>query len=145
METLQYVRKTDLARNTRQIIREVLRGKTAVIESHGQAEVAIMDIIDYRIQRAFINYYAQEHAISEKDDVSSQAFAGVKDEQELYDRVMAYYLAEMISLSRAAELLGLPVLDLRMRFVRLSIPLRMGAASLEEVEEDAQHAGNWSK
>jgi predicted HTH domain antitoxin len=144
MEIVQHVRKTDLARNTRQIIRDVLRGKPAVIESHGQAEVAIIDVIDYRIQRAFIRYYAQNQGINTAADLSDQAFAEISDEQERCDRVMAFYLAEQISLSRAAELLGLPALDLRMRFVRLNIPLRLGAPSAEEANDDAQNARNWA-
>ena len=52
MEIIQHVRKTDLARNTRQIIRKVQRGQTILIENHGQAEVAILDIVDYYILRA---------------------------------------------------------------------------------------------
>jgi hypothetical protein len=71
-----------------------------------------------------------------------QIFARITDEQEHYDRVMAFYLAEQISLSRAAELLSLSTSDLRMRFVRLNIPLRMGTLSLDEVNEDVQNALN---
>ena len=41
MESVRRVRKTDLARNTHQVIRTVQRGQTAVIESHGRPEVAI--------------------------------------------------------------------------------------------------------
>jgi hypothetical protein len=41
------------------------------------------------------------------------------DEQERYNRALGQYLAGLASLSRTAELLELPVLDLRMRFVRL--------------------------
>jgi predicted HTH domain antitoxin len=144
MEVVQYVRKTDLARNTRQIIRDVLRGKTAVIESHGQAEVAIIDVIDYRIQRALIRYYTQKQPIGEAHDFSDQAFAGVTDEQERYDRVMAFYLTEQVSLSRTAELLSLPALDLRIRFARLNIPLRQGTTSTEEADEDVQNALSWA-
>ncbi len=114
------------------------------MESHGQAEVAIIDIIDYRIQRAFIQYYTKEHTLSEYDDVSYQAFVGIVDEQERYNQVLAYYLAELISLSRAAEVLDLPVLDLRMRFVRLGIPLRLGMETTQELEEDIRNAQIWS-
>ena len=46
MKSVRRIRKTDLARNTRQVINAVLRGQTAVVESHGQPEVAIMDIVD---------------------------------------------------------------------------------------------------
>jgi predicted HTH domain antitoxin len=144
MESIQYVRKTDLARNTRRVIRDVQRGQTAVVESHGQPEVAIMDIVDYRIQRAFIYYYTQDPAVSGDDDVSDQAFASISDEQERYNRVLAYYLAELISLGRAAELLELPPFDLRLRFSRLGIPLRLGPRSMEELEEEVRNAELWA-
>lgn len=145
MDTIQYVRKTDLARNTRRVIRDVQRGQMAVVESHGQPEVAIMDIVDYRIQRAFIHYYAQNPAVSADDDVSDQAFANLTDEQELSNRVLAYYLAELISLGRAAELLKLPAFDLRLRFARLGIPLRVGPQTRDEALQDVENALNFSE
>lgn len=136
METLQIVRKSDLARNTRQIIRDVLRGRTAVVENHGQAEVAIVDIIDYRIQRAFIHYHVDKPSLSEQDDLSEQEFGNCTDEQELSNRVMAYYLAGIISLARAAELLELTYFDLRTRLLNLGIPLSLGAQTIEELESE---------
>jgi len=140
MEIIQYVRKTDLARNTSQVIRDVLRGQTAVVENHGQAEVAIIDIIDYRIQRACIHYYALEKEISEAQEVSYQTALEEIDEQERYNRALALYLAELASLSRAAEQLNLPPLDLRMRLLRLGIPLRMGVETEQELAEDVKNA-----
>jgi predicted HTH domain antitoxin len=136
METLQIVRKSDLARNTRQIIRDVLRGRTAVVENHGQAEVAIVDIIDYRIQRAFIHYHVDKPSLSEQDDLSEQEFGNCTDEQELCNRVVAYYLAGIISLARAAELLELTYFDLRTRLLNLGIPLSLGAQTIEELESE---------
>jgi predicted HTH domain antitoxin len=136
METLQIVRKSDLARNTRQIIRDVLRGRTAVVENHGQAEVAIVDIIDYRIQRAFIHYHVDKPSLSEQDDLSEQEFGNCTDEQELCNRVMAYYLAGIISLALAAELLELTYFDLRTRLLNLGIPLSLGAQTIEELESE---------
>lgn len=136
METLQIVRKSDLARNTRQIIRDVLRGRTAVVENHGQAEVAIVDIVDYRIQRAFIHYHVDKPSLSEQDDLSEQEFGNCTDEQELCNRVMAYYLAGIISLARAAELLELTYFDLRTRLLNLGIPLSLGAQTIEELESE---------
>ena len=53
---IQRVRKTDLVRHTLKILSSIQRGQTVVVEHHGQAEVAIMDILDYQIQRAF-NYF----------------------------------------------------------------------------------------
>jgi len=57
------VRKTDLARNTSRIIRNVLRGQPAVIESHGQPEVAIVDVADYLILRAVARYHENPPSI----------------------------------------------------------------------------------
>jgi predicted HTH domain antitoxin len=145
MEMLQTIRKTDLARNTSQVIRNVLRGQTAVVESHGQPEVAIVDIIDYQIQRAALNYYAQQPAVSEADDFSDRAFTAIRDDQERFNQVIAYYLAELISLGRMAELLGLPAFDLRLRFVRLGIPLRLGPRTIEEAQEEIKAAHEWEK
>ena len=47
VNTAQYIPKTELARKTRQVINSVLRGQPAVVESYGQPEVAIIDIVDY--------------------------------------------------------------------------------------------------
>ena len=140
---IQYVRKTDLARNTRRVIRDVQRGQVAVVESHGQPEVAIMDIIDYRIQRAFIHYYTQDSVVSEQNDVSDEAFINITDEQSLFDQVLAFYLADVISLGRMSELLKLPQFDLRLRFSRLGIPLRTGPQTKEEAEQDIENALNF--
>ena len=51
--------KTELARKTRQVLREVQRGYTVLIESHGQAEAVILDIVDYRIVRGFMAYHTR--------------------------------------------------------------------------------------
>ena len=59
MEWMQRVRKTDLSRNTSEILKAVNRGQTAVIESHGKAEAAIIDILDYLILRAALRYYKE--------------------------------------------------------------------------------------
>jgi predicted HTH domain antitoxin len=71
-------------------------------------------------------------------------FASISDEHERYNRVLAYYLPELISLGRAAELLELPLFDLRRRFSRLGIPLRLGPRSMEELEEEVRNAELWA-
>jgi prevent-host-death family protein len=135
MESIQHIRKTDLARNTRQVIRAAQRGQTVVVESHGQPEVAIMDIVDYHIVRAAMRYHREPPAI-EPGTGLAEAPAGDTDPQARYDLVLAHYLSENISLGRAAELLALPWLDLRTRFVRLDVPLRLAPADLEEARQD---------
>jgi predicted HTH domain antitoxin len=137
MEYLQRVRKTDLARHTRQVIRNVQRGQTVLVESHGQAEAAIMDILDYRILRAFLAYHTRPPKVDSKG-LDAENLSGLDNPQQIYDLVLAHYLAGAISLGRAAELLELPALDLQTRFQRLDVPLNLGAmdeqAALDEVD-----------
>ena len=132
MESIRRIRKTELARNTREVINTVMRGQTALIESHGKAEVAIIDIVDYLILRAVMRYHARPPQIDMDAGLSDAAAEATRDLQARYDLVLAHYLADAISLSRAAELLNLPSFDLRMRFVRLDVPLRLGPATIEE-------------
>jgi len=140
VESIRHIRKTDLARNTRQVINAVLRGQTAVVESHGQPEVAIMDIVDYRIIRAVMRYYAQHSEIDVAAGLSDQAVAAVSGPQDRFNLVLAHYLAGAISLGRAAELLDLAWLDLRTRFLRLNVSLRTVPADLAEARADVEVA-----
>lgn len=144
MEMVQTVRKTDLARNTRHVIRNVQRGQTALIESHGELEAAIMDIVDYRIMRAVIHYYAQRPDLDVKGGLADQAVKVMTDSQAQYNLVFAHYLAGSISLARAAELLKLPWLDLRTRCLRLDVPLRTAPADKTEAEADSKVALTWA-
>jgi hypothetical protein len=109
-----------------------MRGQTALIESHGEPEVAIIDIIDYRIQRAVMRYHARPPQIDVDAGLTDAQVAAAPDVQARYNLVLAYYLADAISLSRAAELLGLSYFDLRLRCARLDVPLRLAPATIEE-------------
>jgi predicted HTH domain antitoxin len=144
MRSMQRVRKTDLARNTRQVINDVLRGQTAVVESHGEPEVAIMDILDYRITRAVMRYYSLQPKINRETGLSDQQVAAVPEPQERYNLVLAHYLAGAISLGRTAELLELPWLDLRTRFSRLDVPVRVAPVDLSEAKSDVEAAEAWA-
>ena len=144
MESVRSVRKTDLARNTRQVINAVLRGQMAVVESHGQPEVAIMDILDYHIMRAALRYHAQEPEIDAEAGLADQDVESLADLQARFDRVLAYYLGGAISLGRAAELLGLPWLDLRTRFLRLDVPVRVSPEDLDKARADVEAASAWA-
>ena len=137
------VRKTDLARNTSQIIRNVLRGQTTVIENHGQPEVAIVDVIDYLILRAVAHFHARPPQL-DPNGPSNDEFASLSL-QERYDRAMAYYLSEQCSTGRVAELLQIPWIDMRERFNRLEVPLFLGPGTIEEAREDAKNARKWAK
>ena len=144
MESVQRVRKTDLARHTHQVISAVQRGRPALIESHGQPEAAIIDIIDYRILRAVMRYYAQPPQVAVADGLADQVLAQLSDLQARYDVALAHYLAGAISLARAAELLELPWLDLRTRCLQLDVPLRPAPADLGEARADVASAVAWA-
>jgi hypothetical protein len=144
LEFVTRFRKTDLARHTRRVISAVQRGQTAVVESHGQPEVAIIDILDYHILRAVMRYYAQQPEIDVEAGLSEQEVAALADAQACYNLVLAHYMAGAISLGRAAELLGLSWLDLRTRCLRLDVPLRTAPADLAETSADVETAGAWT-
>ena len=129
------VRKTDLARNTSQIIRNVLRGQPTVIENHGQPEVAIVDVIDYLILRGLANFHAGNSPALDPNGPADAEFTGLSS-QERYNRAMDYYLAEACSTGRMAELLQISWLDMRERFNRLGVPLFLGPASIEEARAE---------
>jgi hypothetical protein len=108
MESVRYIRKTDLARKTRDIIGAVMRGQTALIESHGKAEVAIIDFEDYLILRAVMRYHSRPHHIDVEAGLTEAQVDIAGDMQARYNLVLAHYLAGAISLGRVAELLDLP-------------------------------------
>ncbi|MBI5351705.1 MAG: hypothetical protein HZB50_03610 [Chloroflexi bacterium] len=139
MESTQRVRKTDLARNTHQIIRDAQRGQTILIENHGQAEVAILDVLDYYILRAVSSYYTHPLRGNRKV-ISSLVIAKMEDRQSVYDLSLSAYLAGSISLGRTAELLELPLLDLQARFIRLGVPLNLGAKDKRDAKSEVEAA-----
>jgi antitoxin (DNA-binding transcriptional repressor) of toxin-antitoxin stability system len=145
LDSIRTFSKTDLARNTRRVIRAVQRGEAAVIESHGEPEAAIIDIVDFRILRAVMRYHARRPEIDVESGLSDGSMASATDSQGRFDLVLAHYLAGAVSLSRAAEILGLPWLDLRTRFLRLDVPLRSGSADVAEARAEAEAALAWAE
>ncbi len=146
MEAVRRVPKTELARNTKQVINSVLRGQTAFIEDHGEPEAAIIDITDYYILRSAMRYYVHPPEIGADSeaglsDAEVEAAGGLQDR---YNIVIGHYLAGAISLARMAELLGLPMADLQMRFVRLDVPLRLGPQTVEEARLEVENARRWA-
>jgi predicted HTH domain antitoxin len=140
MEYIQHIRKTDLARNTHQIIRDVQRGYTVLVENHGQPEAAILDIVDYHILLAVTAFYAHPVELEPDAGLNSEPLSKLNSPQEIYDLVMTYYLADAISLGKTAELLDLPWLDLRTRFIRLDIPIKLGPEDDTEAGAEAEAA-----
>lgn len=132
MTFIHRVSRTELARNTRRVLMDVQRGRTALIESYGQPEAALIDIVDYRLVRAVMRAYAERLAILPEARLADAAVAACEDAEAVYTLVLAHYLAGDISLGRAAELLDIPWLELRTRFLRLDIPVRTPPSGIDE-------------
>ncbi len=136
----QRVSRTELARHTRRVLSDVQRGRTTLIEAHGEPEAALMDIVDYRILRAVMRYYAETPKIDPESGLAESEVQGLEDAQARYGLVFAHYLAGSISLSRAAELLDMPWLELRTRCLRLDVPLRAAPADADAAAADVAAA-----
>jgi len=135
------ISKTDLARRTHYVLEQARRGRTMIVESYGEEQVAILEVLDYRILRAVAAYHAMPpHAAPISDpqmiprglDLSEmqQAIAAADDDAQAgWDCALAAYLDGDISLARAAGLLGLSRFELAGRFQRLGLPLQIGEES----------------
>ena len=115
------ISRTELARNTREIVEQVRKGDTVFVQSYGEDQIVLLDFLDYKILKALVDYALRETTDLQAADVSE---------------VMHRYLDEQISLAKASELLGLSRYELMERFDRLNIPLRLGPETLEDAQEE---------
>ncbi len=138
MDYEQRISKTDLARSTHQVIREAQRGYTVLVENHGQPEVAIVDIIDFQLQRAAIHYFSFLKEYEKDTEINEATLATLATDQDRFNLVIGHYLAVHISIGRSAELLGMSPPELQVRLGRSGIPLRMGPESQEELENEVK-------
>lgn len=136
MEYEQRITKTDLARSTHQVIREAQRGYTVLVENHGQPEVAIVDIIDFQLQKAAIHYFGKTKEYEQEVDISESILKSLPTDQDRFNLVIGHYLAIHVSIGRSAELLGMSSPELQVRLMRSGIPLRMGPESREELDNE---------
>ena len=123
------ISRTELARNTREVVERVRGGQTVVIQSYGEDQVVLLDALDYRILRALVSYAVNSASAEQAQTI-----------EDALDRIMQAYLDKHISLAKAAEQLGLSRYDLMERFDRLGVPLRMGPASLDEARDEVMTA-----
>ena len=138
MEYEQRISKTDLARSTHQVIREAQRGYTVLVENHGQPEVAIIDIIDFQLQRAAIHYFSFPKEYEQDIEISESILESLSTDQDRFNLVIGHYLAVHISIGRSAELLGMSSPELQIRLGRSGVPLRMGPESQEELDNEVK-------
>ena len=119
------ISRTDLARNTREIVDQVRKGDTIFVQSYGEDQIVLLDLLDYKILRALANYAVQEPSDLQTGDVNE---------------VMRLYLNEQISLAKASEILGLSRYELMDHFERLGIPVRLGPETLADAQEELASA-----
>ena len=134
----QRISKTDLARSTHQVIREAQRGYSVLVENHGQPEVAIVDIVDFQLQRAAIHYFSFPKEYEQDIEISEAIVDALPTDQDRFNFVIGHYLAMYISIGRSAELLGMSPPELQVRLGRSGVPLRMGPESQEELDNEVK-------
>ena len=144
MEPVRNVSPSDLSAEGRQLLDAVRRGETVFFEEEeGEAEAALMDIVDYRILRAVMHALAARPEIAPSEGLPESKLAGEPGDQDRYNQVISHYLGEAISLSRAAELLEMAPSVLRDRFGRLDVPRRIVPSGPEEAKRDVHAALSW--
>jgi predicted HTH domain antitoxin len=134
----QRISKTDLARSTHHVIREAQRGYTVLVENHGQTEVAIVDIVDFQIQRAAIHYFSFPNEYEHDIEISESILESLSLDQDRFNLVVGHYLSEHISIGRSAELLRMSPAELQVRLGRSGVPLRMGPESQEDLDNEVK-------
>lgn len=118
----QRVTRTELQRDSREVFDKLIRGRAALIEKHGKPQAVLLDIYDFYGLRAAAGFAVNKFDISSGD--LEQAVEACEDEAETHLLVIGHYLAGEIGLQKTAELLDVPVEELRARFNRLQIPIK---------------------
>ena len=121
------ISKTDLARNTRDIVERVRSGQTLIVKSYGEEQIVLLDALDYRIMQSLVNYVAKS------------------DTNDALDDVIVAYLDEEISVAKAAEQLGISRYELMERFERIGIPLRQGSQTIDDALDEIATARQANK
>lgn len=82
---------------------------------------------------------------SERPDLLQRLVHGLleNDTELRWSVVIQAYQERRINLGKAAELLGVPELVLRERFVELGIPLRIGPVNLDEARAEVEAVRAW--
>ena len=144
------ISRTELARNTRKIIDDARRSGPVVVESYGQQQVAVLDIIDYRLLKAVAAWqpdptapYSDPDALPAGVDLQDNGpDESDSDMQATWNRILGAYLDVNISLGRTAELLNISRFELQDCLNRLDLPLRLGPASIEDALREIDVARN---
>jgi len=135
MKVARHIAEDELIRDAGQVFKAVRGGEAIVVEGDGEPRAVIVDPFDLEILGAALGYYLNHPPIAKEAGLTEACLADL-DATSRLERVVAHYLAEAISLSRAAELLGRPWVDLRDRFSRIGIPIRIAPTDEEGARQD---------
>jgi prevent-host-death family protein len=119
------ISRTELGRRTREILEQVHRGGSAVIESRGRRQAVLVDDLDYRLLRSLADLAVE----SDTPDGDSRI-----------REALARYLRREISLGKAAEELAISRFELVERFKRLGVPLHLGPESVADARAEVAAA-----
>jgi predicted HTH domain antitoxin len=121
------ISQADLAERTQEVVDRVHLGEVAIVEISGQAQVVLLDALDYRLLLALVHCAIEERERGQEADDPNV-------------KVLQAYLGHEINLGKAAELLDLSRFELQQRFLRLGVPLRLGPATLEDAWKEIRMA-----
>lgn len=120
------ISQADLAKKTQEVVDRVQQGEVAVVETSGQEQAVLLDPVDFRLLQALAQCAIEERERGRSSDPDVETLQA--------------YLADEISLGKAADLLGLSRFELQDRFFRLGVPLRLGPATLDEARAEVAAA-----
>ena len=118
------ISSSDLAHHTEDILDRVHREALTLVH-HGEEQIVLLDVEDYRLLRALA-------ACATRSPVPAE----IADDC----RILNDYLAERISLGKAAELLQTSRFELKDRFERLGLPVRLGPSSVDDARAEVAAA-----
>lgn len=142
-ERIERIERESLAPDVQRLLETLDERGPALLAADGMPEAAVMDIVDFRLLRAAVRFYANPPHLAATQleaDPSDEAVATLGGEQARYDLVLAHLLAGGLSLSRAAELLGTAYVDLRLRLHRLGLPTLQRPTNIEDAREEVRVA-----
>jgi antitoxin (DNA-binding transcriptional repressor) of toxin-antitoxin stability system len=121
------ISQAELATHTQEVVDRVQHGEIAFVEKSGQEQAVLLDPLDFRLLQALARCAVVETEHEQPQGDSDSA-------------ALQAYLADEISLGKAADLLGISRFELQDRFLRLDVPLRLGPASLDEARAEVSVA-----
>jgi|GEM_PF-2796562 len=125
-QELLKVTRTDLVRDSGEIFDSLMRGSVAMIEKRGKPQAILIDIYDFYSLRAAALHGVGVHEVEISPEELDEFVKSGPEEDELHVKVIGQYLAEGITLEKAAELLGITSVELKSRFMRLHLLGRGG-------------------